>query len=53
MKLNADKLPKSFKVEIVQRDDTGGNPDVAKPVAQELIVRDKVQIITGIVWTPD
>ncbi len=53
MKLNADKLPKGVKVEIVQRDDTGANPDVAKRVAQELIVRDKVQIITGIVWTPN
>jgi branched-chain amino acid transport system substrate-binding protein len=53
MKLNADKLPKGVKVEIIQRDDTGANPDVAKRVAQELIVRDKVQIITGIVWTPN
>ncbi len=53
MKMNADKLPKGVKVEIIQRDDTGANPDVAKRVAQELIVRDKVQIITGIVWTPN
>ena len=53
MKLNADKLPPGVKVEIVQRDDTGPNPDVAKRVAQELIVRDRVQIITGIVWTPN
>jgi branched-chain amino acid transport system substrate-binding protein len=53
MKLNADKLPKGVKIEIVQRDDTGANPDVAKRIAQELIVRDKVQLITGIVWTPN
>jgi branched-chain amino acid transport system substrate-binding protein len=53
MKLNADKLPPGVKIEIVQRDDTGANPDVAKRIAQELIVRDKVQLITGIVWTPN
>ena len=53
MKLNADKLPPGVKIEILQRDDTGANPDVAKRVAQELIVRDKVQLITGIVWTPN
>ncbi len=53
MKLNADKLPPGVKIEIVQRDDTGPNPDVAKRIAQELIVRDKVQLIIGIVWTPN
>ncbi len=53
MKLNADKLPPGEKVELIQRDDTGANPDVAKRIAQELIVRDKVQIITGITWTPN
>ena len=53
MKLNADKLPPGVKIEIVQRDDTGPNPDVAKRIAQELIVRDRVQLITGIVWTPN
>ncbi|MFN0162917.1 MAG: ABC transporter substrate-binding protein [Burkholderiales bacterium] len=53
MKMNADKLPPGVRVEIVQRDDTGANPDVAKRIAQEMIVRDKVNIITGIVWTPN
>ena len=53
MKLNADKLPPGVKIEIVQRDDTGAIPDVAKRIAQEMIVRDKVQLITGIVWTPN
>ena len=53
MKLNADKLPPGVKIELVQRDDTGAIPDVAKRIAQEMIVRDKVQIITGIVWTPN
>ena len=53
MKLNADKLPPGVKVEIVQRDDTGPNPDVAKRVAHDQLLRDRVQIITGIVWTPN
>jgi len=53
MKLNADKLPPGVKVELIVRDDTGPNPDVAKRIAQELIVRDKVQFLTGIVWTPN
>ena len=53
MKLNADKLPPGVKVELITRDDTGPNPDVAKRIAQELIVRDKVNFLTGIVWTPN
>ena len=53
MKLNGDKLPPGVKVEIITRDDTGPNPDVAKRVTQELIVRDKVQFLTGFVWTPN
>ena len=53
MKLNGDKLPPGVKVELITRDDTGANGDVAKRSAQELIVRDKVQILTGVVWTPN
>src|SRR5262245_66016996 len=53
MKLNGDKLPPGVKVELIVRDDTGPNPDNAKRVAQELIVRDKVQFITGVIWTPN
>ena len=41
MKLNADKLPKGVNVELIVRDDGGTNPDKAKQLAQELIVRDK------------
>ena len=53
MKLNADKLPPGVKIDLIVRDDTGPNPDVAKRIAQELIVRDKVNILTGFVWTPN
>jgi branched-chain amino acid transport system substrate-binding protein len=53
MKLNGDKLPPGVKVETIVRDDTGPNPDNAKRLAQELIVRDKVNFITGVIWTPN
>lgn len=53
MKHNADKLPAGVKVELVVRDDGGPNPDQAKRLAQELIVRDKVNFLAGFVWTPN
>jgi branched-chain amino acid transport system substrate-binding protein len=53
MKHNADKLPPGVKVELVVRDDGGPIPDAAKRLAQELIVRDKVNLLTGFVWTPN
>jgi branched-chain amino acid transport system substrate-binding protein len=51
-KLNADKLPPGVKVDVITRDDGGPNPDKGKQLAQELIVRDRVQFLTGVVWTP-
>jgi len=53
MKSGQCKLPTGVNLEIIKRDDTGINPETAKRLAQELIVRDKVQIITGVVWTPN
>jgi branched-chain amino acid transport system substrate-binding protein len=53
MKLHGSELPPGVKIEIITRDDTGPNADIAKRVAQELIVRDKVNILTGFVWTPN
>jgi len=52
LKLNGDPLP-GVKIDLIVRDDTGPNPDNAKRLAQELIVRDKVQFLTGFVWTPN
>src|SRR4051794_35447839 len=46
-------LPSGVTVELVVRDDTGPNPEVAKRVAQELITREHVQFLTGVVWTPN
>ena len=48
-KLHSKDLPKGVTVEIIRRDDTGIAPDVAKRLAQELITRDHVNILAGIV----
>jgi branched-chain amino acid transport system substrate-binding protein len=40
-------------VEIIRKDTAGPNPDVSKRVAQELIVRDQVQILTGLDFSPN
>lgn len=53
MKLNKDKLPKGVSVELIRRDNAGPNPSVAKRLAQEMIVRDKVKFLTGAVFSPD
>lgn len=53
MELHNADLPSGVKVEVVKRDDGGPNPDLAKRLTQELIVRDKVQILTGGAWTPN
>src|SRR5215210_3368415 len=41
------------KLEFVRKDTGGIAPDVAKRLAQELIVRDKVDILTGFLLTPN
>jgi branched-chain amino acid transport system substrate-binding protein len=41
------------KVEFVRRDTTGPNPEVVKRLAQELIVREKVNILIGPDFTPN
>ena len=41
------------KIEIIRRDTGGVAPDVAKRLAQELIVRDNVDILAGFVLTPN
>ena len=53
MKENAGKLPPGVKVELIVRDDGGPNPDKAKQLAQELIVREKPDFLTGFIWTPN
>jgi branched-chain amino acid transport system substrate-binding protein len=41
------------KIEIIRKDTGGVAPDVAKRLAQELIVRDKVDILAGFLLTPN
>ena len=44
-------LPPGVKIELLRRDDTS-NPEVGKRLAQELITREHVQLLTGIVLSP-
>jgi branched-chain amino acid transport system substrate-binding protein len=51
MKLHGDVVA-GKKIELIRKD-TAGAPDIAKRLAQELIVNDKVDILAGFVVTPD
>ncbi len=53
LKEHAKELPPGVKIEFLIRDDTGPNPDKAKQLAQELIVRDKVNLLAGVIFTPN
>ena len=46
-------VPGGNKIELIKRDSTGPAPDVAKRLATELVTRDKVQIITGVIYSPN
>src|SRR5688500_717715 len=41
------------KIELIRKDTGGPAPDVAKRLSQELVVRDKVDILAGYVLTPN
>ncbi len=51
IKLHKGDLPAGTSVELITRDDAS-KPDNTKRLAQELIVRDKVQMLAGIVLSP-
>src|SRR5687767_3246298 len=51
IKEHQKELPPGVKIELITRDDTGPNPDKAKQLAQELIVRDKVNLLAGVIFT--
>jgi branched-chain amino acid transport system substrate-binding protein len=53
MKQHESDLPEGVKIELIRRDDTGPNPEVAKRLAQELITHDHVQLLAGVIWTPN
>jgi branched-chain amino acid transport system substrate-binding protein len=46
-------LPPGVTIELVKRDDTGANPEVAKRLVQEMVTRDHVQLLLGVVWSPN
>jgi len=45
------ELPPGVKLELIRRDDTS-NPEVGKRLAQELIAREHVQLLTGVILSP-
>jgi branched-chain amino acid transport system substrate-binding protein len=53
MQQHGSDLPPGVKLELIRRDDTGPNPEVAKRLAQELITRDHVQLLAGVIFTPN
>jgi len=53
IKEHAKSLPAGVKVDLLIRDDTGPNPDVAKRLTQELIARDHVNLLAGALYTPN
>lgn len=52
MKLNGDTVA-GRKIEVIQRDTGGPAPEVAKRLAQELVTRDKVDLLVGFGLTPN
>jgi branched-chain amino acid transport system substrate-binding protein len=52
MKVHGDRVA-GRKVEVLFRDTTGPAPDVAKRLAQELVVREKVDFLAGFGLTPE
>jgi branched-chain amino acid transport system substrate-binding protein len=53
IKQHEKELPPGVKIELITRDDTGPNPDKARQLAQELVVRDRVNLLAGVIFTPN
>ncbi len=53
LKTHEKDLPKGVSVEIIERDDTGPNPEVAKRLATELVTREHVNLLMGSLFTPN
>ena len=51
VKLHRADLPAGLDLQIIKRDD-GSNPDTTKRIAQELVVRDHVQMLAGFTLSP-
>ncbi len=53
IKEHGHDLPQGVSLELIRRDDTGLNPATAKRLAQELITRDHVNFLAGLIWSPN
>src|SRR6266851_145520 len=51
IKEHEKELPPGVKIEILRRDDTS-TPEVGKRLAQELITRDHVELLAGVILSP-
>jgi branched-chain amino acid transport system substrate-binding protein len=52
MKMHGDTVA-GRKIELIIKDTTGPSPEIAKRLAQELVVRDKVDFLAGFGLTPE
>jgi len=52
LKQNGDTVA-GRKIELIRKDSTGPAPDIVKRLAQELVVRDKVELLAGFGFTPN
>jgi branched-chain amino acid transport system substrate-binding protein len=52
LKTHQKDLQPGVQIELVKRDDTSSNADVGKRLAQELITREHVAILAGVVGSP-
>src|SRR5262245_2340016 len=52
MKRHGDSVA-GKKIELIRKDSGGIAPDVAKRLAQELVLRDRVDILAGFILTPN
>jgi branched-chain amino acid transport system substrate-binding protein len=52
LKMNGDTI-NGRKVQLIVRDTTGPNPEIAKRLAQELVTRDNVDFLAGFGFTPE
>ncbi|KAA0572642.1 hypothetical protein FZ983_31410 [Azospirillum sp. B21] len=51
MQLDGDSVA-GRKVEVIVKDDTSSTPDMTKRLAQKLVVKEKVSVLTGFGLTP-
>src|SRR5437016_521948 len=53
IKQHEKELPPGVKIELLTRDDTVPNPAKARQLAQELVVRDQVDLLAAVIFPPN